>query len=71
MAMPVHFHWAFGWVSLKMSSSPEVRGPSFMKPFFIRYDIRITHMITKTAQAQDQSPINLQANCQMYQNLLS
>ncbi len=39
-----------------------LRGPSFMKPFFIRYDNRIAHMITKTAQAQDQSPINLQAN---------
>ncbi len=30
-----------------------IRGPSIMKPFFIRYDNRIAHIITKTAQAQD------------------
>ena len=31
-----------------------------------RFSSGMTHMITKTAQAEDQSPINLQANCQIF-----
>ncbi len=56
------------WAAKRVLSKVQlrVRGPSIMKPFFIRYDNRIAHMITKTAQAQDQLPISLQANYQMF-----
>ncbi len=47
-------------------TSEYVRGPSFKKPFFIRYNNRIAHIITKITQAQDQSPINLQAYYQIF-----